>query len=150
MDVSRAKRYLQLARVHADMFSKDPACKVAAIILARDSHQILSAGFNSLCRKHAELPERWERPLKYKWVAHAELNAVANAARGGVRLEGAICVVTLFPCADCCKALIQAGIRCVVTVEPDWAHPRWQTDFRIARDMLNESGVEVVFVEDAC
>ena len=121
----------------ANLFSKDPSRKVGAIILARDSHQILSTGFNGLCRKHAETRERWESPAKYKWVCHAELNAVANAARAGIS------VVTLFPCADCCKALIQSGISHVVTREPDWQ------DFKIALGMLAESNIGITFVSGA-
>lgn len=148
MDAAKAKKYFELARFQADLFSKDPVCKVAAILLARNSLHILSTGFNGLCRKHAETPERWERPAKYKWVCHAELNAVANAARSGVSVEGSVCVVTLFPCADCCKALIQAGVSHVITREPDWHHVRWGDDFRIAMAMMEESGVEVTFVDD--
>lgn len=146
MDSLKAVKYYQLARYQADLFSKDPDTKVAAILLAPDSLQVLSTGFNGICRKLAETPERWARPAKYKWVAHAELNAIANAARSGIKVEGAIAVVTLFPCVDCCKALVQSGIDTVVTVRPDLENPRWGEDFKISLEMLQESGVHIMYI----
>ena len=149
MDAAKATKYYELAVFQANLFSKDPSRKVGAIILARDSHQILSTGFNGLCRKHAETRERWESPAKYKWVCHAELNAVANAARAGISLDNSVCVVTLFPCANCCKALIQSGISHVVTREPDWQCAKWGEDFKIALGMLAESNIGITFVSGA-
>ena len=59
-----------------------------------------------------ELNERWDRPQKYEWVAHAEANSVFNAARVGVSLKGCRAYLNWEPrpCVECCKALIQAGI----------------------------------------
>lgn len=147
MDPVKAGKYYELAAYQAGLFSKDPHTQVAAILLAPDSLQILSTGFNGICRKLCETPERWTRPAKYKWVAHAEMNAICNAARGGVRVESSICVVTLFPCVDCCKALIQAGISAVVTKTPDLDCQRWGPDFRISAEMLREAGVRIMYVE---
>ena len=55
----------------------------------------------------------WERegePLntKYMYVCHAELNAILNSAHNN--LKGARVYVTLFPCNECTKAIIQSGI----------------------------------------
>ena len=144
MDTETARRLLQVARCHADLFGREPDTRVAALILAPGSHQIISTGVNGMCRGVAERQERWTRPAKYRWVVHAELDAIASAARAGVRLDGSVCVVTLFPCADCCKALIQAGIRELVSPEPDVTHPRWGQDFEVAAQMLREAGVRVV------
>lgn len=146
MDIDKAHKYYQLAKYQASLFSKDPHTKVAAIILAHDSLQILSTGFNGICRKLNETQERWSRPLKYKWVAHAELNAVANAARSGVKIEGSICVVTMFPCVDCCKALIQSGINTLITEKPDFDNPRWGDDFKISIEMFEEARIKIIYV----
>lgn len=146
MEANKAIKYYKLAQYQAELFSKDPNTKVAAIVLAPDSLQILSTGFNGICRKLEETPERWARPAKYKWVAHAELNAVANAARSGVKLENAICVVTLYPCVECCKALIQSGIRTLVTKEPNMCDPKWGEDFAISAEMFKESGVQIILI----
>jgi dCMP deaminase len=147
MDINKASKYYQLAKYQADLFSKDPSTKVAAILLAHDTFQILSTGFNGICRKLKETEERWTRPLKYKWVAHAELNAIANAARSGVKVESSICVVTMFPCVDCCKALIQSGIDTIVTEKPDMDNLRWGEDFKISLEMMEEVGIKIIYVE---
>jgi len=146
MDHAKALKYFQLARYQADLFSKDPNKKVAAILLAHESFQILSTGFNGICRGLNETEERWTRPMKYRWVCHAEMNAIANAARGGVKVENSICVVTMFPCVECCKVLIQSGIDTVVSEKPNLDDERWGEDFKISLEMMQESGMELVFV----
>ena len=142
--ISREKaiKYYKLARYQAELFSKDPATKVAAIILAHESFQILSTGFNGICRKIQETPERWTRPEKYRWVCHAEVNAIANAARSGVKVENSICVVTLFPCIECCKTLIQAGIDTVISEEPNYEDNKW--DFSLSKAMMMEAGISII------
>jgi dCMP deaminase len=146
MDISKARKYFQLAKYQADLFSKDPNTKVGAILLAPDSFQILSTGFNGICRGLKETEERWTRPLKYSWVAHAELNAIANAARSGVKIENSICIVTLFPCVECCKALIQSGIDTIISEQPDLSNNRWGEDFKISLEMLQEAQVNIIYV----
>lgn len=146
MDIEKAKKYFQLAKYQASLFSKDPNKKVAAILLAHDSLQILSTGFNGICRKLKETEERWSRPQKYLWVTHAEMNAVANAARSGVKIENSICVVTMFPCAGCCKALIQSGIDTIITEKPDLENPRWGEEFIVSLEMFEEAKVKIMYV----
>jgi len=113
--------------------SKDPSTKVGCVIVGNDN-AVLSMGFNGFPRGVREEfnfterypqadpvmaltmpkldPERWDRPAKYSWVEHAERNAIYNAARNGVRLAGARAYLNWEPqpCADCTRALIQAGI----------------------------------------
>ena len=81
------------------MRSKDPNSQVGACIVSNDN-KILSMGYND--------------PLenKYLFTTHSELNAILNY-RGG-SLEGAKLYVSLFPCNECAKAIIQAGIKTVV------------------------------------
>ena len=146
MDVIKAQKYYNLAKYQAELFSKDPNTKVAAIIIAPESFQILSTGFNGLCRKIEETPERWSRPLKYSYCCHAEMNAVANAARSGVKIEDAICVVTMYPCVECCKILIQSGISTIITPKPDMANERWSSDFVLSKQMFEEVGILVYYV----
>ena len=146
MDIIKANKYYELAVYQSRLFSKDPHTQVAAIIVACDSFQILSTGFNGLCRKIAETPERWTRPEKYRWCCHAEMNAVANAARSGVKIEGAICVVTMFPCVECCKILIQSGISCVVSPQPDMTNERWASDFALSKAMFEEVHISIIYV----
>ena len=96
--------------------SKDPNTQVGACIVSSDN-KILSMGYNGLPIGCSDDDFPWERdgkPLmtKYPYVTHSELNAILNY-RGG-SLEGATIYVTLFPCNECAKAIIQSGIRNVV------------------------------------
>jgi dCMP deaminase len=84
----------------------------------------------------------WEREgsfldTKYPFVCHAELNAILN--RAAVTLSGATLYVTLFPCNECAKAIIQSGIRRVVYLENKYAG----TDaIRASEMMFRMAGVE--------
>ena len=99
------------------MRSKDPNTQVGACIVSEDN-KILSMGYNVLPRGCSDDEFPWERegenPLetKYLYAAHSELNAILNY-RGG-SLEGAKIYVSLFPCNECAKAIIQAGIKTVI------------------------------------
>ena len=101
----------------AGMRSKDPSSQVGACIVSEDN-KILSIGYNGFPRGCSDDDYTWNRdgddPLnnKYFYVAHSELNAILNY-RGG-SLEGAKIYVSLFPCNECAKAIIQAGIKTVI------------------------------------
>jgi dCMP deaminase len=145
----KAIKYYRLARYLAHLFSKDPSTKVGALFLAPKSFEILSAGYNGMPRGIDEkLAERWERPLKYKLVEHAERNGMFNANRRGIALEGAIAIVCLFPCHDCARGLIQSGIRAVVTAEPKLSDDRWDESFAVSRQLLLEAGVELILLTE--
>lgn len=66
MNLEKAKKYYQLAQYQAALFSKDPSTKVAAILLAHDSHQILSTGYNGLCRRLKETEE--DGHVQRRWI----------------------------------------------------------------------------------
>ena len=98
------------------MRSKDPNTQVGACIVS-SNNRILSMGYNGFPNGISDDEFPWNRdgePLdnKYFYAAHSELNAILNY-RGG-SLEGAKIYVTLFPCNECAKAIIQAGIRTVI------------------------------------
>jgi dCMP deaminase len=52
-----------------------------------------------------------------------------------------------YPCADCARAIIQCGISTIVCVEPDWNDPTYSHDFNIVREMFQEVGVSVRYLE---
>lgn len=103
--------------------SKDENTQVGACIV-NEENKILSMGYNGMptgCNDD-EMP--WERegnPLdtKYLYVCHAELNAILNY--GGGSLKGARVYTTLFPCNECTKAIIQAGIKEVIYLSDKYA-----------------------------
>ena len=127
--------------------SKDPSTKVGCVIVS-DDNAILSMGFNGFPRRIDEsLEDRWKRPEKYYWVEHAERNAIYNAAKHGIKLNGARAYLNWEPkpCADCTRALIQAGIKEVIGPNRPFAGVGAGKHYSIehAEQMLREAGVKV-------
>ena len=137
-------RFLDLAR-HVASWSQDESTKVGCVIADLSANIVLATGFNGLPRGCANAPDRAARPAKYKWTEHAERNAIYNAARAGVSVEGACMFIPWFPCTDCARAIVQSGISRLVALMPDLADARWGADFEIALGMFAEAGVEVVY-----
>lgn len=130
------------------MRSKDPNTQVGACIVS-GNNKILSMGYNGLPVGCDDDEFPWvresESPLdnKYFYSTHSELNAILNY-RGG-SLEGAKIYVTLFPCNECAKAIIQCGIKKVIYADDKYS----DTPAVIAsKKMLNAAGVEYVFYKD--
>ena len=108
--------YFMGVAILSGMRSKDPNTQVGACIVSED-HKILSMGYNGFPIGCSDDEFPWERegePLdnKYFYTTHSELNAILNY-RGG-SLDRATMYVTLFPCSECAKAIIQCGIRRLV------------------------------------
>lgn len=105
--------------------SKDPNTQVGACIVSSD-HKIVSIGYNGLPRGCSDDEFPWNRgdensdayDTKYFYSCHAELNAILNTQTS---LRGTSIYVTLFPCNECAKAIIQSGIREVVYKEDAYA-----------------------------
>ena len=113
--ISWDEYFMGVAKMSA-LRSKDPNTQVGACIVSNDN-KILSMGYNGLPRGCSDDEFPWARegaPLdnKYMYTAHSELNAILNY-RGG-SLDNAKMYVTLFPCNECAKAIIQAGIKTIV------------------------------------
>lgn len=143
----KAFSYLREAGVFA-MRSKDPSSRVGALIL--DSHNSVRAqGWNGAARGvSADEDCRFTRPEKYRWSVHAEQNAIANAARVGIPLDGCTMVVTHPPCMVCANLIVQVGIKQVVTYKPEAGFAeRWMHDLVRVRLLLAEAGVSIVYVD---
>lgn len=144
-----AGRMLKLAKEVAS-WSKDTSTKVGAVITTYDGKPV-SWGFNGMPMGiNDEVPERHERPYKYKWMCHAERNAMDLAPSGD--LSNCIMFVTFSPCSSCAQSIIQRKIKTVVvdsnhTVDkmPD----RWQEDMKVAIEMMTEAGVSIIAADTA-
>jgi dCMP deaminase len=131
--------------------SKDRSIKVGAVAVG-EGNTMLSMGYNGFVRYcDDEDAARHERPEKYFWTAHAELNVVCNAARTGTKLLDAVLYVTSHPCAECAKAIAQAGFKEVIIPskedDPFWKEGRWgewEENFNKAREILLAAHVRVV------
>ena len=98
------------------MRSKDDSSQVGACIVSPEN-KILSLGYNGMPIGCNDDDMPWDREgdeleTKYMYVCHAELNAILNSAHSDLR--GSRVYVTLFPCNECTKAIIQSGIAEVV------------------------------------
>ena len=123
------------------MRSKDPNSQVGACIVSQDN-KILSMGYNGFPMGCSDDVFPWAREgealdTKYLYVTHSELNAILNY-RGG-SLEGAKLYVSLFPCNECAKAIIQSGIRTVIYASDKYA---LQPSTIASKRMFDASGVE--------
>ena len=143
MNADKARKYLEIAKAVAKL-SKDQSTKVGAIILGA-SLEVRSLGYNGAPRGCAadEDDRGTTRPEKYFWFSHAELNAITNAARVGVPLDGCALLVTHPPCMDCARAIVQAGIKKVFCPSPNSDFvTRWKEHIERSAALFKECGVE--------
>ena len=103
--------------------SKDSNTQVGACIVNQE-HKIVSVGYNGMPTGCNDDDMPWEREgdflnTKYPFVCHAELNAILNRSAGS--LQGCSLYVTLFPCNECAKAIIQSAIKEVVYMSDKYA-----------------------------
>ena len=145
MDVTNKKwaaRMLTLAKEVAS-WSKDESTKVGAVITTKDGAPV-SWGFNGMPMGVDDtVPERHERPLKYKWFCHAERNALDLAPRD---VNDCVMFVTFSPCSGCAQSIIQRGIKTVVidaNFTADKSPERWQEDMFVALEMMKEAQIDI-------
>jgi dCMP deaminase len=137
--------FMGLAHLSA-LRSKDPNTQVGACIVD-ENHRVVSVGYNGFPKGCSDDVFPWGREggvldTKYAFVVHAELNAILNSPRS---VAGCTLYVSLFPCNECAKALIQAGIRRIVYESDKYA----ATDTTIAsKRMLKAAGVELKRIEN--
>lgn len=118
--------------------SKDPNTQVGACIVSQDNI-IISTGYNGLPNGCSDDEYPWERvgeETKYPYVVHAELNAILNA--NGRDLRGSRLYVALFPCNECAKAIIQAGVKEVLYLSDKYAST---AATRASKRMMDSAGV---------
>jgi dCMP deaminase len=140
--------FLRMAGLVAEK-SKDRSTKVGCVLVG-PNNEVRSTGFNGFPRGvNDDVDARHERPAKYAWTEHAERNAIYNAARHGTPLDGCKAYVQLFPCIDCARALVQAGISEVISIEPDLANPIWGESFETSLALFKEAGLTVRYVCEA-
>ena len=143
MDYISWDEYFMGVAMLAAKRSKDPSTQVGACIVSQDN-KILSIGYNGFPKGCSDDEFPWGKEheqhdpfnAKYFYTTHSELNAILNY-RGG-SLEGSKLYVTLFPCNECAKAIIQAGIKTLIYREDKYAAT---PSVRASKRMLNAAGV---------
>jgi len=138
-NISWDEYFMGIAELSA-LRSKDPNTKVGACIVGSDN-RVVSIGYNGMPRLMDEKQLSWNKgeglDSKYLYVCHAELNAILNV-RSGTSLQGCKCYVTLFPCNECAKALIQSGITEIIYLENKYAD---QVATQASKKMFELAGV---------
>ena len=133
--------YFMGIAILSSMRSKDPGTCVGACVVD-SKNRVLSLGYNGMPVGCNDDDFPWEREgsmlnTKYAYVCHAELNAILNYE--GYALRGSKLYVTLFPCNECSKAIIQKGIKEVIYLENKYG----EEDFvKASKMMLDAAGVE--------
>lgn len=138
--------FMAVAQI-SSMRSKDPSTQVGAVIVDSDN-RILSIGYNGLPNGCPDNEFPWNSEpendteeekinIKNYYVVHAELNAILNYK--GESLKGTTLYVTLIPCYECAKAIIQSGIKKIVYL----GYRNYFTN-KATFKMLKSAGVEIV------
>lgn len=136
-------RFIELAE-HIAQWSKDPSTKVGAVIV--DKRNIVRGmGYNGFPRGVRDTPDRYNnREVKYRFVVHAELNAILNANSSVTDCRIYIWPTLMVPniCPECCKSVIQSGITEVIGLKGK-TEERWQEMAHISEAMLREASIRI-------
>lgn len=139
-------QYMILMADTARLKSKDPSSQIGVVITLDNA--IISTGYNGFPIGIADTEERWnDRPTKYKYVCHAERNAIALAARKGTSLLGSTLYLVgmgplTVPCVECTKMCIQSGISRIVGAAYKPVPDNWKEDLALSKALLDEAGIE--------
>jgi dCMP deaminase len=117
--ISWEEYFMAVAQLSARR-SKDPSTQVGACIVNKNK-RIIGIGYNGFPTGCSDDELPWSREgdlldTKYPYVCHAEMNAITNASNKP-ELDGAAIYVSLFPCNECAKLIVQVGIKEVVYLE---------------------------------
>ena len=137
--ISWNELFMSIAQLSA-MRSKDPSTQVGACIVA-PNNRVLAVGYNGFPNGCDDDDLPWHRSggflnSKYAYVVHAELNAIMNGNRND--LKGATMYVTLCPCNECAKAIVQAGISRVLYLDDKYKDADYH---KAARRIFDLAGV---------
>lgn len=120
--------------------SKDPSSQVGAVIVDCD-HKVVSIGYNGMPRHIDDKDLSWNKneglDNKYLYVCHAEFNAILNV-RNGSSVKDCTIYVTLFPCNECAKAMIQTGIKHVVYLSDKYSD---RIETQASKKLLDLAGI---------
>jgi len=139
--ISWDEYFMGIAELSA-LRSKDPSTQVGACIVDANK-KVVSIGYNGMPRHCDEEQLTWNKneglDSKYLYVCHAEFNAILNT-RNGSSVEGCTLYVTLFPCNECAKAVIQTGIKEIV-----YACDKYKdtTGVKASKKLLKLAGVKL-------
>lgn len=141
-------RFLDLAK-NVSSWSKDPSTQIGSVFVK--DRRILSTGYNGFPSGMSDCTSRYNnREIKYKYIVHAEKNAIYNATHHGISLNGSTCYVYGLPvCSECAKGLIQVGTKRVIClIEKKEIPDTWLKSWKITSEFFIEAGIEFKIIWD--
>ncbi len=134
------EEYFMGIAVLSSMRSKDPSTQVGACI-ANAENKVVSIGYNGMPQGLEDDKMPWGHgeglDSKYLYVCHAEFNAILNSQISN--LKGTKIYVTLFPCNECAKAIIQTGIKEIIYLNDKYAD---SLETKASKRMLDMANVK--------
>ena len=130
--------------------SPDPSTQIGAVVVIGNLLQQDTLSNNGPTAGWNMTQDQWsDKATKYQVVEHAERRAIYSAARGGLWTEGATLVSTWAACADCARAIVEAGFKKLVRHCPplDDAGLRWRQSVEMGDAIMRANGVEIIDVE---
>jgi dCMP deaminase len=128
--------------------SLDPNTQVGCCIVDKDN-RIKATGYNSYppgCRDE-ELPFNRDGEInKYNFIVHAETNAIASSAKVGVSLNDCTIYLPFYPCSDCFKSIVTAGIKCV-KVYGKYESEKSNMNNKAVDILSKQAGIEIIHIE---
>jgi len=118
-------------------------------LLIDDKDNVILSATNSFPNGIKESEERQDdKPLRLKYSVHAERNVIYLAAKKGIKTEGLTMICPWATCIDCAQAIIQAGIKKLITHKQALDRSgHWQEEIEFAFNMLREAGVEIIIFD---
>ena len=120
--------------------------RVGAVLVQQNSTRRVHA-CNSFPRGVVDNEQRHAGNGRLIWMEHAERNAIYAAARSGMGTDGATLACTFFPCLECARAIVQAGITRLLTLPPDLSDPVWGESFGPSTTILAEGGIGITYMQ---
>ena len=139
--ISWDEYFMGVAKLSAKR-SKDPNTQVGCCIVNQDK-RIVAVGYNGLPKNCIDEDYPWTSRVgdlhetKYAYVVHAELNAILNAT---TPLKGCTLYVTLYPCNECVKSIIQSGISEVIFEDNKYEGANFDL---AAKKMLQSANIKI-------
>lgn len=140
------QRFMGIA-YNVSKWSSDPSSKIGAVAV-NQKNIIISTGWNGFPRGiKDDFTRLHDRETKYKFVVHAEMNAIYNATYNGTSLDGATLYVYGLPiCSECAKGIIQVGIKRVVMLNQK-IDGKWLDSWLNSKAFFEEAGVDFHFID---
>lgn len=126
--------FFEIAKIVATR-SKDPKTKVGAVLVKNNC--IIGIGYNGE-PKGFKYEFNWNSEEKYDYVIHAELNAISNACSIGANVKDADIYLTLSPCANCIKLLIQHGIKNIYFLNK-------YKDYNLSKKIADNANINLIY-----